>query len=54
MKIERFARCEETDGDSFVVDYTQMTASKRKVCIIHEEPDDILNHAYIKIPKEEI
>ncbi len=41
MKIESFAKHQEVSTDSFVVDYTQQTSSKRKVEIIHEVPMDI-------------
>lgn len=33
MRIEAFTRYNEMTGDAYVMDYTQATAGKRKVCI---------------------
>lgn len=41
MRIEAFTRYNEMTGDAYVMDYTQATAGKRKVCIKEEDPDDI-------------
>lgn len=41
MRIEAFAKHKEITGDAYIMDYTQATASKQKVCIKEEEPDDI-------------
>ena len=40
MRIEAFTRYNEMTGDAYVMDYTQATAGKRKVCIKEEDPDD--------------
>ena len=37
MRIEAFTRYNEMTGDAYVMDYTQATAGKRKVCIKEEE-----------------
>ena len=34
MRIEAFTRYNEMTGDAYVMDYTQATAGKRKVCIL--------------------
>ena len=41
MRIEAFTRYNEMTLSGDVMDYTQATAGKRKVCIKEEDPDDI-------------
>ena len=48
MRIEAFTRYNEMTGDAYVMDYTQATAGKRKVCIKEEDPDDIASYRQYK------
>lgn len=41
MRIEVFANYQKMTGDAYVMDYTQATASQRKVCITQNAPEDI-------------
>lgn len=41
MRIEVFANYQNMIGDAYVMDYTQATASQRKVCITQNAPEDI-------------
>ena len=47
MRIEAFTRYNEMTGDAYVMDYTQATAGKRKVCIKEEDPDDIASFHFL-------
>lgn len=41
MKIKLFANHQEMEGDAYVMDYTEATKSKQKVCITPTPPKDI-------------
>lgn len=41
MRIEAFTNHQEMNGEAYVMDYTEATQSKQKVCITQERPEDI-------------
>lgn len=41
MKIDVFSNYYELTGDAYLMDYTQSTGSRQKVCISETAPDDI-------------